>query len=87
MKPSAWIPVLFAVAPGTYTGPGNVDLDFLGKAIVVRSTDPLDPAVVLATVIDCEGDGGGFRFLNGKSLDSTVVGKHRARRETGKQTR
>jgi hypothetical protein len=24
------------VAPGTYTGPGNRDIDFLGKAITVR---------------------------------------------------
>ena len=62
------------IAPGTYTGPGNIDLDFLGKAIVVRSTDPLDPAVVAATVIDGEGDGRGFRLVSGESLASTVAG-------------
>ena len=29
------------ISPGTYTGPGNRDIDFKGKAITVRSTDPL----------------------------------------------
>ena len=42
------------IAPGTYTGDGNRDIDFLGKAITVRSTDPDDPSVVAATVIDCQ---------------------------------
>ena len=36
------------VAVGTY----NEAIDFLGKIITVRSTDPLDPAVVAATIID-----------------------------------
>src|SRR4030042_1759062 len=40
------------VAPGTYTGDGNRDIDFKGKAITVRSTDP---NVVAATIIDCNG--------------------------------
>jgi len=34
------------VAPGTYTGDGNRDIDFLGKAIAVRCVDPNDPKVV-----------------------------------------
>ncbi len=34
------------VIEGTYTGPGNRDLDPNGKAITVRSTDPNDPNVV-----------------------------------------
>ena len=42
------------VAEGVYTGDGNRDIDFLGKAITVRSTDPNDPDVVAATVIDCQ---------------------------------
>jgi hypothetical protein len=42
------------LAAGTYTGPGNCDLN-LGKAVLVRSSNPLDPAVVAATVIDCQG--------------------------------
>jgi hypothetical protein len=29
----------------------NRDIDFLGKAIIVRSTDPNDPNIVAATVM------------------------------------
>ena len=43
------------IAPGTYTGEGNRDIDFLGKAITVRSSDPNDATIVAATVIDCNG--------------------------------
>jgi parallel beta-helix repeat protein len=43
------------VAPGTFTGPGNRDIDFLGKAITVRSIDPNDPSIVAATVVDHNG--------------------------------
>ena len=39
------------VAIGTY----NESIDFLGKAITVRSTDPSDRATVLATIIDGTG--------------------------------
>lgn len=43
------------VQPGTYTGDGNRDIDFLGKAITVRSVDPNEAAIVKATLIDCNG--------------------------------
>ena len=46
------------VAPGIWTGPGNVDLDFGGKAITVRSEinpDNPDPGIIAATIIDCDG--------------------------------
>ena len=43
------------LSPGTYSGSGNRDLDFGGKAITVRSTDPNDAGVVAATIIDCGG--------------------------------
>jgi len=43
------------VHPGTYTGEGNCDIDFLGKAITVRSEDPEEQGIVAATVIDCQG--------------------------------
>ena len=66
------------VEPNVYTGTGNRDLDFGGKAITVRSTDPNDPAVVAATVINCEGSDSdkhrGFRFHNGEGADSVVAG-------------
>jgi hypothetical protein len=43
------------LAQMTHSGSGNRDLDFSGMAITLRSEDPNDPAVVAATVIDCEG--------------------------------
>jgi predicted outer membrane repeat protein len=39
------------VAPGTYTGSGNKNIDFLGKDVVLRSE-----AGAEATVIDCQAD-------------------------------
>jgi len=42
------------VAQGTY----NELIDFSGKAITLRSTNPTDPAVVAATIIDGSGLGG-----------------------------
>ncbi len=41
------------VAPGTYVE----NIDFFGKAITVRSTDPNDAGVVLNTIIDGGGAG------------------------------
>ncbi len=41
------------IAPGTYTGDGNRDIDLLTKAITVTGTDPNDPNIVAATIIDC----------------------------------
>jgi len=64
--------------PGTYTGVGNRDIDFAGKTLVVRSTNPDDPSVVAATVLDCEGTEAsphrGFRFASGEGVDSVVAG-------------
>jgi len=62
------------IAPGTYTGTGNKDLDFAGKAITVKSTNPDDSSVVAATVIDCENSGRGFCFYSGESSNSIVSG-------------
>ncbi len=66
------------VAPGTYTGVGNRDLDFGGKAITVRSIDPEDPCVVVATIIDCQGSSSdphrGFYFHSGEDANSVVAG-------------
>jgi len=73
------------LAPATYTGDGNWDLDFGGRAITVRSTDPSDPNVVAATTIDCGCDPNdppldpndhhrGFHFHNGEGLNSVVAG-------------
>ncbi len=66
------------VAPGTYTGEGNRDIDFLGKAIAVRSIDPNNPNMVENTIIDCNGSESephrGFYFHNGEDADSIVSG-------------
>jgi len=66
------------VAPGTYTGVGNRDIDFGGKAITVRSVDPYDPFVVEATIIDCNGSEAerhrGFYFHSGEDSNSVLKG-------------
>jgi len=57
------------IAPGTYTGTGNRDITYGGRAITVRSVEPTNPEVVAATVIDCEGSESeghrGFYFGSG----------------------
>ncbi|MBU0640048.1 MAG: hypothetical protein KKB50_14370 [Planctomycetes bacterium] len=58
------------IADGTYTGAGNVDLDFAGKAITVRSASG-DAALC---IIDCEGTGRGFCFHSGEGPDSVIDG-------------
>jgi parallel beta-helix repeat protein len=61
------------VADGTYTGDGNRDIDFTGKAIVVTSENGPD-----VTILDCEGDSldshRGFYFHNGEGVNSVVRG-------------
>src|SRR5262249_52914565 len=67
-----------AAAPGdtvllddrTYTGMGNHDLDFGGKAITVRSRSG-DPT---RCILDCGHSGRGFFFHNGETAASTVAG-------------
>jgi len=55
------------VADGTYTGEGNRDIDFLGKAIIVRSENGPENCI-----IDCQGSEAqphqGFFFIIGKIL-------------------
>ena len=57
------------VADGTYTGPGNRNLDFHGKAITVRSANGPDNCV-----IDCEGEGRGFYFHSAETEASVLSG-------------
>ncbi|MHC4476758.1 MAG: hypothetical protein ACYTEL_14005 [Planctomycetota bacterium] len=59
------------VADGTYTGIGNRDLDFKGKAITVQSESGPE-----SCIIDCEELIGhrGFYFHNGEEADSVVDG-------------
>ncbi len=58
------------VADGRYTGIGNKNLDFHGKAITVRSASG-DPNLC---IIDCQGDGRGFYFHSGEDPDSIIDG-------------
>jgi hypothetical protein len=61
------------VSPGVYTGQGNRDLDFLGKAITVRSENGPNNCI-----IDCNGTGAephrGFYFHSGEDANSIVDG-------------
>ncbi|MBC8234384.1 leucine-rich repeat domain-containing protein [bacterium] len=57
------------VADGTYTGEGNKDLDFGGKAITVTSENGSDNCI-----IDCEGSYSGFYFHSGETSESVVSG-------------
>jgi hypothetical protein len=58
------------VADGIYTGSGNRDIDFLGKAITVRSASgPVN------CIIDCApGIHRGFRFHSGEAESSVLDG-------------
>jgi predicted outer membrane repeat protein len=60
------------LASGTFTGDGNRDLDFLGKAVTVRSAAG-DPATC---ILDCQGSDAephrGFRFHGGE-LGSSIL--------------
>ncbi|MHC4571446.1 MAG: right-handed parallel beta-helix repeat-containing protein [Planctomycetota bacterium] len=61
------------VADGTYTGSGNRNIDFLGKAITVRSESGPE-----SCVIDCNGTQEdrhrGFYFHNGEDASSILDG-------------
>ena len=66
---------IIEVGPGTYSGPGNWDIDFNGKAITLRSAQ--GPS---QTIIDCRATGGdmsrhrGFYFHGGENSDSVLRG-------------
>ena len=61
------------VVDGTYTGTGNRDINFLGKAITVRSKYGPENCI-----IDCQGSHGephrGFHFHSGETLSSVLDG-------------
>lgn len=58
-----------SVASSTWTGTGNKNLDFNGKAITVKSRNGAEN-----TIIDCQNDGRGFYFHSGESSTSVVDG-------------
>ncbi len=61
---------VIVVSPGTY----SETVDFDGKAVTIRSTDPDDPDVVASTIID--GDGGPcvVTFQFGEGRDTVLEG-------------
>lgn len=61
---------IIELAEGTYTGAGNRDIDFLGKALTIRSASGR-PA---SCVIDCQGAGRGFNFHTAETGASVVKG-------------
>jgi len=61
------------IQPGRYTGPGNYNIVFHGKAINVRGTNPEDFDIVAATVIDCNNALDTCGFVFGVSEDANSV--------------
>jgi len=63
------------VMTGTYTSTqaGHV-VNMLGKAVTLRSSDPSDPDVVAATIIDGEGARRGFACFNNETNKTMIVG-------------
>ncbi|MFC1573263.1 right-handed parallel beta-helix repeat-containing protein [Candidatus Eisenbacteria bacterium] len=61
-----------ALTDGTFTGPGNRDIDFAGKAIAVRSQSGDREACI----IDCDGSAiaphRGFHFYSGEDSNAVV---------------
>ncbi len=55
------------IAPGTYRGNGNRNIELAGKDLIVTSE-----AGPEQTIIDCEGAGRGFRIHQGESLAARI---------------
>jgi len=66
LAPEGWV---MLVADGTYTGTGNKDLDFNGKAIHLKSVGG-----AANCIIDCENSGRGFYFHSGETNNTIVEG-------------
>ena len=70
---NSWPGSVIRVADGVYTGEGNRDIDFLGKAITVRSENGPENCM-----IDCQGNVDdphrGFHFKNFEDINSVIDG-------------
>ncbi len=60
----------FVVAEGEYFE----NINFLGKTITVRSTDPNDPVVVMNTIINGGGSGNVVRCIGGEGSNTVLSG-------------
>jgi len=58
------------VSPGTYVE----NINFLGKDIILRSTEPSDPSVVAATIIDGSEAGSVVTFSGAETCDCVLTG-------------
>ncbi len=58
------------VAPGTYFG----NIEFKGRDIILRSTEPTNPSVVLSTVLDGQSTGSVITFSGAESFDCVLSG-------------
>lgn len=58
------------VAPGIYFE----RINFRGKSITVRSTDPDDPRVVGYTVLNADGEGSAVVFMEGETSEAVLAG-------------
>jgi predicted outer membrane repeat protein len=68
---------------GTYTGFGNREIDFKGKAITVRSADPANPSVVASTIVDGQNEKPGFFLRNNEDENAVIAGLTITRTTTG----
>jgi len=59
---------IVVIAPGTYTGSGNMDITFRGKELLVRSESGADTCI-----IDCQNSGRGFVFNSGETSVSVLA--------------
>ena len=60
---------LIVVAPGTYSGPGNVELNSLGRDLTIRSQDGPD-----SCILDAQHLGRHFVFETGETSDFLIDG-------------
>ncbi len=65
----AWSGDTIWVADGTYSGEGNIEIDFGGRAITLRSENGPQ-----SCIIDCGGRGQAFYFHRGENQESVVEG-------------
>jgi parallel beta-helix repeat protein/predicted outer membrane repeat protein len=62
------------VMPGTYTNTADEVVNMRGKPVTLRSSDPSDPNVVAATIIDGEGVRRGILCKNGETNQTIIEG-------------
>jgi hypothetical protein len=62
------------VMPGTYTGDGNRNITFKGKAVTLQSVDPDSVKYIKTTIIDAQGHGVIVRFVNDEGSATVFAG-------------